>query len=153
MQANLAITYENLGRLEESLRLKRDVYTGFSRLFGEEHANTLREANNYAASLNELKRFEEAKTVFRKVLPVARRVLGESNQITLTMRKIHAETLYMDSAATLNDLREAAATLEETTRTTRRVLGNANPRVWLFEESLERARAALRARERPSAST
>ena len=28
-QANLAITYENLGRLDEALRLKRDVYTGF----------------------------------------------------------------------------------------------------------------------------
>ena len=120
---------------------------------GEDSRETLISGYNYARTLLDLHRYAEVRSLLRKMMPVARRVLGESNQITLTMRKIHAETLYMDSAATLDDIREAAATLEETTRTTRRVLGNANPRVWLFEESLERARAALRARERPSAST
>ena len=78
MQSNLAITHENLGRLEEASRLKRDVYTGFSRLFGEEHANTLQAANNYAWGLLGARRFEEAKALMRKIIPVARRVSGEA---------------------------------------------------------------------------
>ena len=34
---------------------------------------TLRAANNYASTLNVLKRFEEAKALLRKTMPVARR--------------------------------------------------------------------------------
>ena len=51
--------------------------------------------------------------------------------------------------ATLDDLREAVETLEETERTGRRVLGSAHPLVGDFELSLRAARAALRARETP----
>ena len=35
MQGNLANTYHLLGRLEEALRLRRDVYSATLRLFGE----------------------------------------------------------------------------------------------------------------------
>ena len=45
------------------------------------------------------------------------------------MREYYAEVLYMDAGATLDDLREAVTTLEETERTARRVLGGAHP--WL----------------------
>ena len=59
--------------------------------------------------------------------------------------------LYKDPAATLDDLREAVTTLEETTRTARRVLGGAHPIVVAIEQSLRNARGALRARETPAA--
>ena len=49
--------------------------------------------------------------------------------------------------ATLDDLREAVTTLEETERTSRRVFGGAHPDVAVFEKSMQNARAALRARE------
>ena len=61
----------------------------------------------------------------------------------------YARALYHDDSATLDDLREAVTTLEETERTARRVLGRAHPIVVAMEQSLRNARAALRARETP----
>ena len=141
-----------LGRGEEALRLKRDVYSGRLELNGEEHEKTLLVANNYAASLKELGRFEEARSLLRKTIPVARRVLGEGDRLTLKMRMIYAKALYKDDAATLDDLREAVTTLVETERTARRVLGGAHPVTTGIEGALRDARAALRARETPSGS-
>ena len=37
VQGNLAITYSEMGRLDEAIRMKRDVYYGYVRLYGEEH--------------------------------------------------------------------------------------------------------------------
>ena len=82
-------------------------------------------------------------------MPVERRVLGNNNETTLTMRLCYARALYDDTGATLDDLREAVETLEETERTGRRVLGSAHPLVGNFELSLRVARAALRLRETP----
>ena len=80
-------------------------------------------------------------------MPVASRVLGDNNDITLKMRRYYAMALYRDAGASLNDLREAVTTLEESKRTARRVLGSAHPTVSWIERSLREARAALRARE------
>ena len=106
-------------------------------------------ANNYAASLRDLERFEEARAVLRKTMPVARRVLGPSNEVTLVLRKVYARALYQDPAATLDDLREAVASLEETERIARRVFGREHPRAKGIEQELRKARAALRACETP----
>ena len=57
-----------------------------------------------------------------------------------------------DDGATLDNLREAVTTLEDTERTARRVLGGAHPVVGSIEAFLRHARAALAARETPSAS-
>ena len=67
------------------------------------------------------------------------------------MRLIYALALYRDPAATLADLRETVTTLEDTERTARRVLGGAHPQTMNMEQSLRKARAALRARETPAA--
>ena len=67
-------------------------------------------------------------------------------------RKIYARSLYSDEGATLDDLREAATTLAEIEPTARRVLGGAHPLIKGFEDELQDARAALRARETPSPS-
>ena len=105
-----------------------------------------------AASLAELRRFEEAKTLLRKSLHVARRVLGDSHDLTLQMRWTNARALYEDPGATLDDLRKAVATLDETARTARRVLGGVHPLTSAIEDELRNVRAALRARETPSTS-
>ena len=68
------------------------------------------------------------------------------------MKKIYAHSLYIDDRATLDDLREAVATLEDAEPTARRVLGGAHPLTTQIEVHLRFARAALRAREAPSAS-
>ena len=148
-QCNLACTYQRLGRLEEALRIERDVYFGNVKLNGDLHYNTLVAISNYASSLICLKRFEEAKSLLPKAVPMARRVLGEGHLLTLKMRRMYAKTLYKDPDATLNDLREVVATLEDAERVARRLLGSAHPLIVNFERSLRESRAALSARDTP----
>ena len=152
IQSSLAMTYGYLGRHERSMQIERDVYSGRLRLNGEDHSGTLIAANNYASSLRGLGHFKEAKSLLRKMMPVSRRVLGNNNETTLRMRKVYARALYEDASATLDDLREAATTLEETERTARRVMGGDHPVSKAIGNSLRDARAALRARETPSGS-
>ena len=85
--------------------------------------------------------------MLRKLTPVARRVRGESDEVTLKIRWALAQSLYEDPGATLDDNREAVATFEEIEPTARRVLGSAHPDTVRMGASLRSARAALRARE------
>ena len=110
-------------------------------------AGTSDAANNYAADLIHLEHLEEAKSLFRKTMPVARRVLGENNDLTLKMRWLYPIALYKDTSATLDDLREAVATLEDTERTARRVMGGVHPITTGIELSLRNARATLHAHD------
>ena len=143
VQTNLASTYIELGRHEYGLRMRRDVYAGCLRRHGEESREALIAANNYAISLGDLQRFEEAKSLLRNKIPVVRRVLGESHELTLRMKKVYARALYQDPAATLDELREAVTTLEDTERIARRVLGGAHPLTESVGRTLRGARAAL----------
>ncbi len=145
--SNLADTSRSLGHLEKALRMERDIYSGTLDLYGEQDRDTLSAALNYANSLTGLQRSEEAKSLLRKTMPVARRTLGEEDTLTLRMRWDYATALYRDSNATLDDLREAVATLEDVVPTARRVLGGAHPITGGIEAALREARAALRAHE------
>ena len=127
--------------------MRRNIYSGLLELFGAQHVHTISAAINYAATLNDLEHFAEAKPLFRKLIPVARRVFGASHDTALRLMGWYAQTLYNDSGATLDELREAVTTLEETEPTARRVLGGAHPITSVMEEDLRDARAALRARE------
>ena len=152
IQTNLACTYYRLGRLAEALPMYRDAYSGRLKLHGKEHGETLLVASNYAATLAELQRFEETMSLLRKMMPVAPRVLGESDTVTLKLRLLYGRVLYRDDGATLDDLREAVTMLEETERTTRRVMGGAHPTTTNIERNLQIARAVLAARETPGRS-
>ena len=90
-----------------------------------------------------LQRFEEAKSLLRKSMPAARRVLGDSKHITLRMRKVYAKALCDNPGATLDDLREAVTTLEELERTSRRVFGGSHPLTNAIEDDLQKSRDAL----------
>ena len=127
--------------------MQRDVYTGYLKLLGEEHASTLRSAHNYASSLATCNCFEETKSLLRKTMPVARRVIGENVELSLKMRWTFAKTLYVNDSAKLDDIREAVTTLEDVERTSRRLLGGAHPNVRSMEVSLQQAQAVLHARE------
>ena len=147
VQGNLANAYSALERFEQALLLQRDVYLGTLKHRGNQHEETFRAANNYSNALLDLKRFKETKALLRKMIPVVRRVLGESHEITLQMRWNYGEALRRDSGSTLDDVREAVTSLEDAERTARRVLGGAHPNTCLMAESLENARALLRAYE------
>ena len=113
----------------------------------QENEFTLSAATNYANSLIDLRRFAVAKALSRKTMPVARRVFGENHDLTLKIRFTDAKALYKADDATLNDVREAVTTLEETDRIGRRVFGGSHPHTAEIEKELRYARAALRARE------
>ena len=110
-------------------------------------------ACNYANSLIGLKRFEEAKSLTRKTMPVARRVLGDHNSMMLRMRWSYARALCQADHATLDDLREGVTTLEDTTRIARRVLGSSHPLTLAFEQDLRGMREMLADRETPPGSS
>ena len=152
MQTNLSSTYGQLGRDEEALSMKRDVYSGHLKLYGVQNRHTFIPANNYATSLISLERFEEAKEYLREKVPVARSALGENNEITIRLRWMYATALYSDPSATLDDLRESLEMLKDLERTARRVLGTAHPDVVNIERALRVSRAALSARDMNSIS-
>jgi hypothetical protein len=147
---NLSITYQSLGKKEQALSMRREVYFGFVKLEGAEHGETLREVSNYMAILVDLQHFDEAKSLMRKTMPVVRRrVLGHYDSTTLRMRMVYAIALCRDSDATLDDLREAVTTLEETERIARRVLGRPHPLTTNCASTLRNSRAQLTAVETP----
>ena len=118
-----------------------------TRAIGLSRRRNFLEANNYADNLVNLQRFEEAKSLLRKTIPLARRVLGDSQNLTLSMRSIYANALSSDPGATLDDLREAVTTFEDAERTARRVLGGVHPLTATMEDDLRKAREILRACE------
>ena len=104
-------------------------------------------AGNLAISLFLVKNFEEGKSLLRKNIPVARRILGENAEFTLTMRFNYARGLYNDPGATLSDLRESVRLFEKIEPTAQRALGSAHPEVGKIERVWIHAREKLRAGE------
>jgi len=101
------------------------------------------EANNYANLLVKLLRLEEAKSLLRKTIPVARRVFGESHELTLRMRWVYSCSLYKATSATLDDLREAVTTLEDLVPLWTRIYGEAHPETPKVQGALATARGRL----------
>ena len=145
MQGNLAGSYEALGRLEEASEQYRQVYFGLMSTLGEEHLDTIGAANNYASSFARRERYAEARSLLRKTMPVARRVLPENDEAWFMMRMNFAAVLYEPDWATVDDVREAVTTLEDLAPITRRVLGCKHPTVVSIELSLRKVRGKARA--------
>ena len=101
VQTNLASTYMVLGRKKEAHKIFRDVYSRSFDLVGQDNERTLIAASNYADALVRLKHFENSQSVMEITIPVARRVLGESHEVTLRMRWVYAKSFYLDAGVTL----------------------------------------------------
>jgi hypothetical protein len=69
--------------------------------------------------------------------------------MTLGMRANYALMLCMHTGGTLDDLREAVKTFEDTERIARRVFGASHPTTVKVDKYLRDARTLLRARETP----
>ena len=74
---------------------------------------------------------------------MARRVVEDNDDTTYRLSWHYAEALQRNGAATLDDVREAVQTLEETAPVARRVLGGEHPVVQVLERSLLKSRVAL----------
>ena len=96
------------------------------RLHGEEHEDTLMDAGNFVINLLDLKRFEEAKRLLRKVMPVARRVFGTEHERTLSLQEDFARAMLLGDSSP-EEKRNALLVLEDTLGVMRRVLGKSHP--------------------------
>ena len=134
--------------LEEPLGKDELVTRGIGALHDRNHVR-MSQPETYASSLIKLRRFEEAKSLLRKTMPVARRIIRDTDIMTLKLRLCYVHALHTDPAATLDDIREAVTTLEDVERIARRVFGSAHPITMIAERELRYWRAALRARETP----
>ena len=75
--------------------------------------------------------------------------VSPSSVCAFTSAPLRSRALYEDPGATLDDLLESVATLEDSERIARRVLGGVHPLTSAIEDELRNARTALRARETP----
>ena len=72
-----------------------------------------------------------------------------AEQAKILVAEGEENNLDLNDGATLDNLREAVSTLEDTERTARRVLGSAHPTTERIERALRNAREILAARETP----
>ena len=93
--------------------------------------------------LNRLKRYGETKSLLRKTMPVARRVLGERHELALTMRWLYATALHKDDGATLDEVRESVEILESVAPLWTRIFGEAHPETPSVKHALATAREQL----------
>ena len=91
-----------------------------------------------------------ARCLLRVVVRRAFAVPPLDNVLSLLVRlntDTNTQSLYKDDGASLDDLREAVATLEDAGQIARRVMGGAHPTTAVIGRALQNARAALGARE------
>ena len=137
VQGNIANTYQMIGMEERALSIRREVYIGHLRLYGENHRKTLLEANNLASLLIGLQRFKEVRSLLRKALPVARRLLGAEHEVTLSIREDFSGAILEDGDSSAEEKRKAVRMLEDTIRVMRRVLGTSHPTTLHAQKSLD----------------
>jgi tetratricopeptide (TPR) repeat protein len=115
---NTAVCYQNLGRHEEALGLRREVHAAFRVMLGESHEETLIAAHNLGLSFIKLKRFAEAKSTLLTPIADARRTLGDDHATTLDLRDVFGEALALNE-----EMDAATAIYEDIIKRSRRLLG------------------------------
>ena len=145
-QNNLANIYRELGHLEQALSLHREVYARSE--LGSPGANKFLGALNLAGSLTSTRRFEEAKSLLRKVLPEALRLYGPDHDTTLVFRRALVRNVGADPESSLAELRQAEADLSDVRRRTRRIFGTSHPESASCEVLMGQLKATIAARAR-----
>ena len=143
MQNNLAITYEELGRTGDSLRIKKAIYATHARLFGDSDEETLGSAVSLSIGLVKADKASESMAFSRPLLPLARRVLGADHEVCLRFAHSYAYAVLACAAASRDELLFAEKLLEDTVRRLRRVFGISHPSTARAEGDLARIRRLL----------
>jgi tetratricopeptide (TPR) repeat protein len=79
-----AIYLWSRGQYHQALRLYEQTVTGFRRVLGEDHVDTLALMNNLATTRRALGDLKAARQLHEQTLAASRRVLGEDHPDTLT---------------------------------------------------------------------
>ena len=148
MQGNIANSYQGLGRLEEALLLRQEVYARRSALYGLNSEGTLISAGNLAATLvDALQQFDEARAFLRDRIPEATRALGKNHDITFRMQRMYAQCLYQNDGVSREDVTAAVASLEDLDRRQTRIYGASHPQTGATRDRLAEAREKLAERK------
>ena len=142
VQSNLASTLMDLGRLEEAVRMLKEVYASRVRLFGHDE-DSLLSALSLSIALVRAGNASESMTLSRPLLPVARRVLGADHENTLRLAHAYVYAVLDCAAASRDELIFAEKLLEDTARRFRRVFGISHPGTPRAERDLVRLRERL----------
>jgi tetratricopeptide (TPR) repeat protein len=83
---NIATTMLEIGeKLDTVLDIFKDVYSGYLRICGEQHPNTITTAASVGITLNRLDRYDESERWQRAALQAAEQLFGERNQPCLSI--------------------------------------------------------------------
>ncbi|PVH72122.1 TPR-like protein [Cadophora sp. DSE1049] len=91
-QSSLAFIYANLGRLQESESLLRQVFADQTRVLGAEHREAVKTQTNLAYVLNFQERYEESEQLLQSAIQKSEKTLGEKHIDTLRYRGNLVET-------------------------------------------------------------
>jgi serine/threonine-protein kinase len=146
---DLALSYDNLGRHEDALKLGRETLEARQTVLGTDHPDTLRSMHRASVSYWHLGRYEEARTLSEKALSLLTSTLGRNHSDTLRCMDLLARTYQF-----LRRHEEALNLAWETVELRRATLGAENP-LTLFSigivadvyDNLGRHEDALRLRE------
>ena len=142
-KANLASCLANVGRHEEALRLRRDVYARSSILHGSASDDALLDAANLASSLIVSQAFDEVIPFLRERILVANQAFGPDHVRALDLAAFLSEALRLNPDATRADLSESESILVNVLQRQRRVLGPAHPNTKNSEQALSFIRESL----------
>ena len=142
VQGNLAMTYGQLGRLDEALSMRRDVYSGHLRHrdLGPLHQSTLGAAVNLSTSLVNAGNYAEARAFTRDQMELARRAFGADHPVTLDFQWGYSRAFTLDKDVSAEQLAEVATTLEKTLEISQRVCGREHPQTCSVRDELTMAR-------------
>jgi hypothetical protein len=135
----IAASYQTLGRFDESIELRRHIYSRAVAL-NVDPPTRYGHAVNLSQSLVEGGHYKEGKSFLRKVLPAARRSLGEEDQVYMSLRGNFATALRADGVFSRDDLAEAVTIFEDLFRVMRRVYGAKHPHTERMLRNLAKAR-------------
>ncbi|KAG8819521.1 hypothetical protein FRC19_009726 [Serendipita sp. 401] len=114
----LSNSYYSLGRVEEALQLREEVFQKRKQFLGPDHLDMLMAMNNLAASYHSLGRVEEALALQEEVFQKRKQVLGPDHLDTLMAMNNLAASYY-----SLGRVEEALALQEEVLRKWKQLLG------------------------------
>ena len=108
---------------------------------GQRDSTTLLAAMNLACSLRATGRFDECLSFLRDTMPTAKRVLGADNEVYLNFVWTFSDCINRDRNLSRDDLLDAVATIDDSFRRSRRVMGPQHPLTSELERHLERAKS------------
>jgi len=128
---NLAIAYQDAGKLEEAITLYEQNLKDFEDLLGPDHPETLTSRNNLANAYQDAGRLNEAIVLYEQALTDSTHILGPNHLYTLAAQSNLANA-YRDSGR----LDKAIELLQQSLTDRTRILGLEHPDTLLSRSNL-----------------